>query len=182
MVRADLQIGNRHACRLSGVIGNGQVDLQQPYDRGDQPLALAQRQSKHRPQGRHSFDGEIGIVTLTARRCSRLRLPACHRVGRKPEGKVSAISKGRVILTPIGDLMTLTKNITPAFRKKLKGRDRLPTRKLATISAAIINIPPLGPRCNKVAPFHERVDVSFEPIDLGMDSAPQLLADQFGKA
>jgi hypothetical protein len=42
------------------------------------------------------------------RRCSWLRLPTRDRIRRKPDGQAPAISKGRVILSPIRDQMALT--------------------------------------------------------------------------
>ena len=65
------------------MIRNGRVDLQHSHDRASQPFALAKRQSKHRSQSQRGFDGKVRIVTLTARRCSRLRLPTCNRIGVK---------------------------------------------------------------------------------------------------
>ena len=119
------------------MIRNGRVDLQHSHDRASQPFALAKRQSKHRSQSQRGFDGKVRIVTLTARRCSRLRLPTCNRIRRKTDCQASAITEANVIFPPVCNPMALARNVPSAFRMKLERHERLPTRKSEACSASI---------------------------------------------
>ena len=135
------------------MIRDGQVDLQHSHDRANQPFALAKRQSKHRSQSQRGFDGKVRIMTLTARRCSGLRLPTCNRIRRKPDCQASAITEANVIFAPVCNPMALARNMPSAFRMKLERHDRLPTRKTeAVLRRHPLKSQPLKHRCNKVAP------------------------------
>ena len=77
------------------------------------------------------------IMALSARRCSRLRLPASDRFGREPYCQAPAITQGCIIFAPVRDPMTLAGNVASAFRMKLmdselrvQGIDPLPTCKM----------------------------------------------------
>ncbi len=110
--------GNRQSARPSAqrrMIRDGQVDLQHSHDRANQPFALAQRQSKHRPQCQSRLNGEIGIVRLAARRGSGLRLPTSQRFVGEPNREASTIAKRYVIVTPVRHSMPLTWNMASAL-------------------------------------------------------------------
>jgi len=119
------------------MIRDGQVDLQHSHDRANQPFALAKRQSKHRSQSQRGFDGKVRIMTLTARRCSWLRLPTCNRIRGKPDCQASAITEANVIFAPVCNPMALARNMPSAFRMKLERHDRPPTRKSEAFCAGI---------------------------------------------
>ena len=58
-------------------------------------------------------------MALSARRCSRLRLPTSDRFGREPYCQAPAITQGCIIFAPVRDPMTLAGNVASAFRMKL---------------------------------------------------------------
>jgi hypothetical protein len=62
------------------------------------------------------FDGQIGLMALSTRRCSRLGLPTGDRFGREPDGEAAAITQGCIILSQVRDPMTLVGNAASAFR------------------------------------------------------------------
>ena len=106
------------------MIGNGKINPQQPHDRGDQPFALAQSQSKNSSQSQCRLNGQIGIMRLAARRCSRLRLPTHQRFFGEPDRQASTIAKRCVIVPPIGHPMPLTGNVASTLGVKFERHDR----------------------------------------------------------
>ena len=67
------------------------------------------------------------VAALSARCCSRLRLPTGDRIRREPHCQAPAITQGCIIFAPIRDPMTLAGNVASALRMKLERHDPLPT-------------------------------------------------------
>ena len=75
------------------MIRHGQIETEQPKDRADQPLGLAQRQPEHRPQRQGRPDRQSRIVGLTATCGAGLRPPGRNRFLREPDGETSPLTQ-----------------------------------------------------------------------------------------
>ena len=122
----------RHLQRLGpaaegAVVRHREIEAKQLQDRADQPLGLAQRQAEHRPQCQRRGDRQIGVAGLTAPTGARLSLPGLHRLGRKPHGQAAPGTQARIVRCPVGDPVSLLRNVMPAVAVGFERHGRRPS-------------------------------------------------------
>src|SRR3954471_5411135 len=122
----------RHLQRLGpaaegAVVRHREIEAKQLQDGADQPLGLAQRQAEHRPQCQRRGDRQIGVAGLTAPTGAWLSLPGLHRLGRKPHGQATPGTQARIVRCPVGDLVSLLRNVMPAVAVGFERHGRRPS-------------------------------------------------------
>jgi hypothetical protein len=80
------------------MIRNRQIQPEEPQDRTDQALGLAQRQPEHRPERQGCPDCQGRITRLVARCSARLGPPGGNRLVREPDREASALAQGDIVL------------------------------------------------------------------------------------
>ena len=88
-----------------GVIGRGQVETQHPEDRRQEAFSLPQGQVEDEPERQRGFDGEIGILPLTATFADPNGLPSGDRIRGQPHGDIAALDQRSVVCRPIPDVV-----------------------------------------------------------------------------
>ena len=75
------------------VIGCGEVEAQQPEDRPQKALRLAEGQLKTQAARQRGFDGDVRVLQLPAPLADTRDLPPGDRLRRQPEGDVAPLNE-----------------------------------------------------------------------------------------
>ena len=109
------------------MVRHREIEAKQLQDRADQPLGLAQRQAEHHTECQGSGNRQIGVAGLTAPTGAWLSLPGLYRLGRKPHGQATPGTQARIVRCPVGDLVSLLRNVMPAVAVGFERHGRRPS-------------------------------------------------------
>src|SRR5580698_7136320 len=98
-LRQDREIAATAAQR--GMVGDGNVDLQQAGDRSQQTLSLSQRLMEDQPEREARLDGDRRVDRLTTPLAGSRGLPRCDGIVGQPHRQASAPDQRGVVLRPV---------------------------------------------------------------------------------
>jgi len=126
--RAGAEAWLRHLQRLRpaakrAVVGDGEIEPEQPYDGADQALCLAQSQPKYRTQGQRRQDSQRRVGPLPAPGRPWFSRPRRNHLRSNPNRQASALAQARVIRRPVRDFELLLGDVVATVGVQLEGQD-----------------------------------------------------------
>lgn len=147
-----------------GVIGNGEIEPEQPQHAADEALGLAQGQMEDEPQHQHELDRQIRIAPLPARRGSPGRLPSGDRGIVQPQREVATTLQPTLVGRPVLDAVPSPRN---AVATSAVGLERQGFSSRVGGAASRRPSPPLSqPRCTNACCRPKASPAGFAHIGL----------------
>jgi hypothetical protein len=133
------------------VIRHREIKAEQGEDGTDQSLGLAQRQVKHGTECQGSGNRQAGVAGLTASTGAWLSLSGLHRLGRKPHTVRLPRARRLASRCPVGDPVSLLRNVMPAVAIGFERHGRRPLRSRARPPISVPEAVHPDDPCNNVA-------------------------------
>src|ERR1700744_2001410 len=103
------------------MVGYSKIETEQADDGSDQPFGLPQRPVEHSTQGQCRGDRQSRIVRLTTARGPWFGSPGRDPPGGEPNRQAPTLTQGCIIVRPVGDPMTLLRDVVTAGGIDLEG-------------------------------------------------------------